>query len=254
MKDQPPAPEGAPTPDLPVSPPPRAARVIAFLEVLLCSGFPTQLAIGGTFVAFGQGAFTDAGALSMRYVVGLSLIDAVVVVAMILLFLVAHGERPRQVIAGDRPVGGEAAAGVPMIFVALALAMAVVGLARVAAPWLRTVPNNPLQDLLQSARDAWVFALVVVVAGGVREELQRAFILHRFEGWLGGGRVGVIVTSIAFGAGHIIQGADAAVATGLLGAFWGVVYLRRRSAIAPIVSHAGFDLIQIAAFMAAARR
>ena len=37
--------------------------------------------------------------------------------------------------------------------------------------------------------------------------------------------------------------------TGLLGAFWGVVYLRRRSAVAPMVSHAGFDLLQILQFV-----
>jgi membrane protease YdiL (CAAX protease family) len=86
----------------------------------------------------------------------------------------------------------------------------------------------------------------VIVAGGIREEIQRAFLLHRFEQWLGGGGVGVLVTSVAFGAGHLIQGVDAAIATGLLGAFWGVVYLRRRSIVAPMISHAGFDLLQIA--------
>src|SRR5258707_570750 len=94
------------------------------------------------------------------------------------------------------------------------------------------VAGRSLQALLRSPRDAWLFALVVVVAGGVREEIQRAFLLHRFERWLGGGVVGVVITSAAFGAGHLLQGVDAAIATGLLGAFWGATYLRRRSAIA----------------------
>ena len=236
-----------------ITPPrvPVAARVVALFEVLLCSGFPTQLAIGGTFAALGHGAFTSGGGLSMRYVVGLSLIDSVAVIALIVMFLVVHGERPRDLIVGHRRIASEAAAGVPMIFIALAIAMIVVLLARVVAPWLHTVADNPLQSLLKSRRDAVVFALVVIVAGGVREELQRAFALHRFEQWLGGGTTGVVVTSVAFGAGHLIQGADAAIATGLLGAFWGVVYLSRRSAVAPMVSHAGFDLLQIAAFVAA---
>jgi CAAX protease family protein len=228
-------------------------RLVALLEVLLCSGFPTQLAIGGTFAAFGTGAFVTGGGLSMRYVVGLSLIDSFVVIALVVLFLIVHGERPRDVIVGDRPIASEAAAGVPMIFVALAIAMTVVLVARLAAPWLHTVAENPMQGLLRSPRDAALFALVVVVAGGIREELQRAFILHRFEVWLGGGTTGVIVSSVAFGAGHLIQGADAAVATGLLGLFWAVIYLSRRSAIAPMVSHAGFDLLQIVAFLAASR-
>jgi membrane protease YdiL (CAAX protease family) len=121
------------------------------------------------------------------------------------------------------------------------------------APSLRTVVNNPLQELLRSPRDAWMFAVVVVAAGGVREEIQRAFLLHRFSVWLGGPIVGVAVTSVAFGAGHLMQGIDATIATGLLGAFWGVIYLRRRSCVAPMVSHSGFDLVQIAQFLAVGR-
>jgi membrane protease YdiL (CAAX protease family) len=33
--------------------------------------------------------------------------------------------------------------------------------------------------------------------------------------------------------------------TGLLGAFWAVLYLRRRSAVAPLVSHAGFNALEV---------
>lgn len=245
---QPPNESGPHHPDAPSL---LTARLVAVVEVLLCSGFPTQLAIGGTFAALGHGAFTDGGTLSMRYVVGLSLIDSLVVSALVVLFLIVHGERPRDVLFGERRIVAEAAAGIPMIFAALAIAMMVVLVTRLVAPWLHTVPENPLQDLLQSPRDAALFALVVIVAGGVREELQRAFVLHRFDVWLGGGVTGVVVTSVAFGAGHLIQGADAAIATGLLGAFWGAVYLRRRSAVAPMVSHAGFDVLQIVAFVAA---
>jgi membrane protease YdiL (CAAX protease family) len=38
-----------------------------------------------------------------------------------------------------------------------------------------------------------------------------------------------------------------------MGAFWGVVYLRRRSCVAPMVSHGGFDLLQVAQFFVVAR-
>ena len=85
----------------------------------------------------------------------------------------------------------------------------------------------------------------VVLAGGVREELQRAFILHRFEQALGGAWIGLAIFSIIFGLFHLQQGADAAIAVGLLGLGWGVLYLRRRSVVASIVSHAGFDVVQV---------
>jgi membrane protease YdiL (CAAX protease family) len=55
----------------------------------------------------------------------------------------------------------------------------------------------------------------------------------------------VLLWSAAFGAGHFEQGLDAVIATGLIGAFWGVLYLRRRSVMAPVISHAGFNSLQV---------
>ena len=90
---------------------------------------------------------------------------------------------------------------------------------------------------------------MALVAGGIREEMQRAFLLTRFEQHLGGAHVGLLVTSVAFGLGHLIQGFDAALATGILGLLWGALYLWRRSAVAPMVSHAGFNSLEIARFL-----
>jgi membrane protease YdiL (CAAX protease family) len=230
-----------------------AARIVAFLEVLLCSDFPTQLVTQSILAAgFGMTAGADQ-TLHIGFVLALSLVDTALLLGLIALFLYAHGERPRELFLGRRPVAGEAARGVPMILIALLLAAAVLLPVQHFVPWLHTVEHNPLQALIRTPRDAWLFALVVVVAGGVREEIQRAFLLHRFDEWLGGGGVGVVVTSVAFGLGHIIQGVDASLATAVLGAFWGIVYLRRRSVVAPMVSHAGFDLLQITQFIAAGR-
>jgi membrane protease YdiL (CAAX protease family) len=225
-----------------------AARVVAAIEVLLCSDFPTQIAIGGTLTALGYRPSVH-GRLDIGYVAALSLGDAVLLVLLILLMLWAHGERPREVLFGRRPIAAEIVSGVPMILAALAIGVTVLLGVQHIAPSLRTVPENPLQDLVRSPRDAWLFACVLLAAGGVREEIQRAFLLHRFEVWLGGPIVGLVVTSVGFGAGHLLQGADAAIATGLLGAFWGFVYLRRRSCIAPMVSHAGFDLMQVVQYL-----
>lgn len=221
--------------------------------MLICSDYPTQFAIGATLSALGFGPYGSRGHLSVAYVVGLSIADTAVLVALVFAFLFAHGERPRDVFVGPRRPASEALAGVPLILVALLIAASVLVLVQRFAPSLHTVERNPFEELLRSPRDAGLFAMVVVVAGGIREEIQRAFLLHRFDVWLGGGTAGVLVTSAAFGAGHLWQGVDAALATGLLGAFWGAIYLRRRSAIAPIVSHSGFDLLQIVQFMVVGR-
>lgn len=227
-------------------------RLVAIMEVLICSDVPTQIALGATFTLLGYPAYVGKN-LQVGYVVGVSLVDTLMLVGLVLTFLYVHGESPRDVLFGRRSIRREAAHGVPLIFVALAIGITVLVATVRFAPALHTVESNPLQALLRSPRNAWLFAVVVVVAGGVREEIQRAFLLHRFQVWLGGGGVGVVITSVAFGAGHLIQGVDAAIATGLLGAFWGWVYLRRQSAVAPMVSHAGFDLLQIVQAIAAPR-
>jgi membrane protease YdiL (CAAX protease family) len=230
------------------------ARAIALLEVVICSDYPTQFFTQFLLAAlFGMRAAAD-GTLRIGFVVALSLVDTVMLLGLIALFLRVHGERPRDIFLGRRPIAVEAMRGVPLILVALGIGVAVLLSVQHFAPWLHTVEHNPLQALIRTPRDAWLFAIVVLVAGGVREEIQRAFLLHRFEAWLGGGAVGVVATSAAFGLGHLLQGVDAALATGLLGAFWAIVYLRRRSVVAPMVSHAGFDLLQIAQFIGGASR
>lgn len=223
---------------------------MAVIEVLLCSDIVSQILIGNALFRLGYAAKLPGGQLNVGYVVALSLGDAVLLVGLILILLYAHGERPREVLFGRRSITGEGLLGVLLIPITFGIAAAVVLTVRRFAPSLHNVDQNPLQGLLQSPRDAWLFALVVLVAGGVREEIQRAFLLRRFDVWLGGRAVGFFVTSVAFGFGHYaLQGIDAGIATGLLGAFWALVYLRRGSCVAPIVSHAGFDLLQILPFL-----
>lgn len=228
-------------------------RVVALVEVLICSDFPTQLALGAAFAALGLRPLHPDGGLNLAFVVALSLTDTVCLLGLIVVLLSSHGEDPRDALLGTRPVAVEARAGLPMTFVAFGIAVVVLATARTLAPWLRTVERNPLQDLMSTPGQAAVFAGVVVIAGGVREEVQRAFLLRRFERYLGGPAVGLVVSSTAFGLGHIVQGADAVVATALLGAFWGAAYLRRRSVVAPMVSHAGFDLLQVVQFLTLGR-
>jgi membrane protease YdiL (CAAX protease family) len=61
--------------------------------------------------------------------------------------------------------------------------------------------------------------------------------------------VGLLLFSTIFGLGHLEQGYDVAIATALLGAFWGAIYLTRRSILGPMVGHAGFNLAMVAKFL-----
>ena len=221
---------------------PKAAAVI---EVVACSGLPTQLAIAGVLALAGVAPYDGAGRLSPAYVFALPLADAVVLIALIAWFLRLHGERPRDVLLGGRHVVTETIVGllhIPLVFL---LAVAVMLVVRLLLPSLHDVERNPFETLVTSPASAWIFIAVAVVGGGVREEIQRAFILHRFRQHLGGATLGLVLFSLVFGLGHSLQGMDVAVTTGALGLFWGVTYLRRGSMVAPMVSHSGFNTAEI---------
>ena len=239
-----------PPPDPPLAALPDASRssaprVAALVEVILCSGYPTQLILAVVLGGVGLTSVGQAGQLSLAYVVTLSLADAIILLGLILYFLRVHDEKPTEVLLGSRPRRPEFFLGLCLIPVMVLFAVASLNALHAFWPWLRNVPENPLGALVQSPLDAVVFTLVAVVAGGVREELQRAFILHRFEQHLGGGWFGLLIFSVAFGLGHYIQGWDAAIVTALLGAIWGALYLVRRSTVSTLVSHAGFNLSEI---------
>lgn len=245
LPDPPFEPVLVPLPDAPRRRTPNE-RVFAALEIVLCSGFPTQLTL--IFILAQMGLTPTNGQLSIGFVATLLLVDAVLVAALVLALLRAHGENPRDVLLGRRPIGREALIGLPLTIAVFGLVIVMLALTEQLAPWLHNVPKNPLEQLIRSRRDATIFAVVATLAGGVREEVQRAFILRRFDQYLGGARIGLVVFSAAFGAGHLVQGWDAAVITAALGTFWGAVYLSRGSIVAPVVSHSGFNAAEILRF------
>jgi membrane protease YdiL (CAAX protease family) len=225
---------------------PAHPRVAALLEVLLCSSLPTQLVLQFALVGLGLDPLTDAGMPALTFVVTLLLTDTIVLVALMVIISRAHGDRVSDLWLGQRPVAREALLGLSFIPAIFLLVVVLLSGMRLIAPWLHNVPDNPLEALASGGtRDAILFGLVAIIAGGVREELQRAFLLTRFERHLGGTTVGVIVLSVAFGLGHVLQGWDAGIATALMGLMWALMYVRRRSSVAPVVSHAGFNSLEI---------
>ncbi len=225
----------------------------ALTQVILCSGFPTQLLLVLILNGLGLNAISSDGQLSFGYVVTLSLIDALLLVCLIKYFLDAHGESMRSLVAGKKPILSEVTLGLILTPLLVVCAIGGLLLIRTIAPSLSNATNNPLEAMISTPLRAILFGFVVVIAGGFREELQRAFILRRFEQHLGGGWLGLVLFSILFGLGHRLQGWDAVIMTGMLGAFWGLLYLLRGSAVTSIVSHAGFNLLEVTLAFSAAQ-
>jgi membrane protease YdiL (CAAX protease family) len=178
--------------------------------------------------------------LSGSFVFALSLLDTVLLLSLIMMFIRRRGQRARDVFFGNAPVPGEIAAGAFSLPLVIMIVVGWTLFIQRFLPSLHNVPNNPLEGLA-GEMSIWMFLGVVIVAGGVREELQRAFLLQRFRDDLGRPWLGLFITSVAFGLGHTLQGLDAAVMTGTLGAFWGLMYLSRRSALASMISHSLFN-------------
>lgn len=108
--------------------------------------------------------------------------------------------------------------------------------------------RNPLMEGIKTPGDLALFLLAGVLVGGFKEEVQRAFILLRFERYLFGAPLGLLAWSIIFGAGHYAQGFQVTIITGILGFCFGLLFLWRRNLIGPIIAHAGFDVISLLLF------
>jgi membrane protease YdiL (CAAX protease family) len=228
-----------------LSVPPRLTTLRAILEVLLCSSYPTQLVVAGALTAAGISGLKGDGSLNAPFVIAVSLGDAVLVAALVTWFVRRNGESMATIFVAGRPIWREALLGlalVPVVLLGISLLVAVL---RLIAPGLHNVATNPMGALMRDPVLAVTFAFVVVIAGGVREELQRGFQLHRLTGNVCGPLPALLLTSVAFGAGHTLQGDDVAIATGVLGACWGALFLVRRSIVAAAVSHGLFNLAQV---------
>ena len=221
----------------------------AVFEVVAASGFPTQLALGALLMAAGLRPFGADGQLSLSYLAVLMPADTCVILALVVWRIRAGGERVRDVLVGARNWLREGWLGVGLIPAILGGVVIVMLVLRTAWPGLHNVDANPFQALIRSPLDALLVGVLVIVTGGVKEEVQRAFVLHRFEQHLGGARVGLVLYSLVFGSGHIIQGYDVAIVTALLGLVWGAMFLWRRSVVAPSISHAGFNAAQVLQFV-----
>ena len=109
--------------------------------------------------------------------------------------------------------------------------------------------SRSIAHLFRDPAQAPLWVLTAVIGGGFAEELERAFILTRFEKLFG--RAGLIaaltLSTIVFGLGHLYQGPAGAISAGFTDLAMAFVYLRRRRVMDAMLVHAAFDLLGIAA-------
>src|SRR4051794_8042868 len=90
-------------------------RMVAIFEIVLCSSVPTQLALGYILTLGGWSATTASGALSLPYVLTLSLADTLLLIVLMVALLHAHGESATALWVGERSVRREAMIGIALV-------------------------------------------------------------------------------------------------------------------------------------------
>ncbi len=219
-----------------------AARLQALFEILLMSGLLSSFVASLPFVAGKHSR--EALLTSVRYVTGFVMLEAAITLMLLALLMKVHGEKLSDLgLRWDR-WRTQLAVGIFVVPLLFFLNGAVGALFRFCLPRFFT-EHNPLLEIIHTPSDLALFILAVLAAGGVKEELQRAFIIIRFRDHLGGAWLGLALWSIVFGAGHYVQGVQGVAVAALFGFVFGSIYILGGRLIAPMVSHGVYDTVAL---------
>ncbi len=110
-----------------------------------------------------------------------------------------------------------------------------------------TSPATPLPSVEASGgiyQSILGFILVTIVAIS-EETIFRGYLLLRFNNLFSNTTVAVILSAFIFSLGHGYEGTAGVVTVGFMGLVFAVVYLWRKSLVAPMVMHFLQDFIGI---------
>jgi len=110
-----------------------------------------------------------------------------------------------------------------------------------------SVPSTPLPSFL-AARGLGEFLLaflLVVIVALAEETIFRGYLLLRFRAVTANQAVAVLLSAAVFSLGHGYEGSAGVVTVGVMGLVFALIYLWRRSLVAPMVMHFLQDFIGI---------
>jgi len=164
-------------------------------------------------------------------------------VALILFFLWRNGEPLTRVGWTWRNFWGELALGV-VLFIPFFIVTNLVALALTAAG-LSTPPAGPsFLTPLSYEEVALGFVLVVVVAIA-EETIFRGYLILRFENLLPSAGTAILLSALIFSLGHGYEGETGVGTVFVMGVILALVYIWRRSLVAPATMHFLQDFLAI---------
>jgi membrane protease YdiL (CAAX protease family) len=227
-------------------------RVQAVLEIILVSGLISSFL---AYLPFSTLPGWNAGLLlnSAKFVSLYLLLESGITLLLLAMILKARGESLYALGLCFEPWKPNVILGLLVVPLLFLINGAVNLFFRVYLPRYYT-ERNPLTESVRSPQQLLLFIVAALIAGGIKEELQRAFILNRFRRYLGGAGIGLVVWSFAFGAGHYVQGAQGITAAAVYGLIFGIIYLATGNLIAPIIAHGAYDALALLGYWFTAGR
>jgi membrane protease YdiL (CAAX protease family) len=110
-----------------------------------------------------------------------------------------------------------------------------------------SVPSTPTPSFLAAqgiTEIVLAFVLVVVVAIA-EETIFRGYLILRFRGLAASPVVAILLSAFVFSLGHGYEGTAGVVTVGAMGAVFAIIYVWRKSLVAPMVMHFLQDFIGI---------
>jgi uncharacterized protein len=128
----------------------------------------------------------------------------------------------------------------PVFFGAAALEdiLVTIGLSTSSNPLPSIEPNKTVLEMLTAL-------LLVVIVALTEETIFRGYLMLRFKTVLGSSFWSVLLSAFIFSLGHGYEGSAGIVTVGALGVVLSLVYLWRKSLVAPIIMHFLQDTVSI---------
>jgi uncharacterized protein len=186
------------------------------------------------------------GAVSFEVVACATILRDLALVGLVAFFLWRNNEPLSRIGWKFSAVRTEIAVGAALFF---PLLLATDFLERMFQAAGLSAPAAPLpQFLTAKGWTQFVLAFVLVAVVAIAEEtIFRGYLILRFRALTGSDAAAALLSSIVFSLGHGYEGTAGVATVGAMGLAFAVVYLKRRSLVAPIVMHFLQDFIGIIA-------
>lgn len=193
-------------------------------------------------------AFSFAAGSSMKenFLLGVSgvMLSDLALVTLVCFFLWHNGEKFSKIGWVSKGYGKEIIIGV-LLYIPL-----VYGLSYVEQ-WLQAAglsfPKGHVPSFLEpTGLGQQIAATVMIIVVAVSEEtIFRGYLILRFKSITRSLIATVVISSVIFSIGHGYEGAGGVVIVGIMGAVFAVIYLWRKSLVAPVVMHFMQDFLAI---------